>query len=249
MGPAERDKLVRVLGLLGSPETGERAAAAWKAHQLVRGAGVSWADMLQSGRDSGTVEQLRRALCLERAERMAAENRVQGYKARMDRLRQAHEMLATGRGQPRPAGNSRFEPLQSGQLQKALDAAQAQRNTAETRARELAAEVDHLRRVKQELLAANARVWEEAHKHHRQTGTDTLSHADVRKTYLRTAERERARWRMVTVVLGVVLAGCIGGALLLSDSWRTMPHAEDSAAASDVVRDVGLRSALPNHHS
>ncbi len=40
------DRLVKILGLLGSDHAGERAAAAHKAHALVRGAGLTWHDVI-----------------------------------------------------------------------------------------------------------------------------------------------------------------------------------------------------------
>ncbi len=46
LAPADRTKLARVLGLLGSPHAGERDAAALAADRLVRGRGLSWSDVL-----------------------------------------------------------------------------------------------------------------------------------------------------------------------------------------------------------
>ena len=46
LAPADRNKLARVLGLLGSPHPGERDAAALAADRLVRGRGLNWADVL-----------------------------------------------------------------------------------------------------------------------------------------------------------------------------------------------------------
>lgn len=46
MTPAERKKLVRILGLLGSDQAGERAAAALKAHELVEGANTDWSELI-----------------------------------------------------------------------------------------------------------------------------------------------------------------------------------------------------------
>ena len=40
-------RLVRILGLLGSDQPGERASAALAAHRLVTTHGASWADLLQ----------------------------------------------------------------------------------------------------------------------------------------------------------------------------------------------------------
>src|SRR6266851_9188673 len=47
MSARDRKRLVKLLGLLGSPHGGEALAAARAAERLLRGAGVSWADVLQ----------------------------------------------------------------------------------------------------------------------------------------------------------------------------------------------------------
>jgi len=44
------DKLVRILGLLGSDQSGERASAALAAHRLVETLGTSWAELLNPDR-------------------------------------------------------------------------------------------------------------------------------------------------------------------------------------------------------
>ena len=46
LAPADRTKLARVLGMLGSPHQGERDAAALAADRLVRGRGLDWLDVL-----------------------------------------------------------------------------------------------------------------------------------------------------------------------------------------------------------
>ena len=46
LAPADRSKLARVLGMLGSPHAGERDAAALAADRLVRGRGLNWLDVL-----------------------------------------------------------------------------------------------------------------------------------------------------------------------------------------------------------
>jgi hypothetical protein len=43
---ATADRLTKILGLLGSSHDGERAAAAAKADALVRGAGLTWRDVV-----------------------------------------------------------------------------------------------------------------------------------------------------------------------------------------------------------
>ncbi len=46
LAPADRTRLARVLGMLGSPHQGERDAAALAADRLVRGRGLDWLDVL-----------------------------------------------------------------------------------------------------------------------------------------------------------------------------------------------------------
>lgn len=45
MTPADLERFRRICGLLGSDQVGERAAAAAKATELLRAAGLSWADV------------------------------------------------------------------------------------------------------------------------------------------------------------------------------------------------------------
>jgi hypothetical protein len=44
--PATADRLAKILGMLGSDHDGERAAAAAKADQLIRGLGLTWRDVI-----------------------------------------------------------------------------------------------------------------------------------------------------------------------------------------------------------
>jgi hypothetical protein len=46
--PQAADRLSKILGLLGSDHAGERDAAARAAHKLVRGLGLTWADVIAS---------------------------------------------------------------------------------------------------------------------------------------------------------------------------------------------------------
>ncbi len=48
LAPAQRDKLARILALLASDQPGEVVAAAHAANRLVKGAGLSWVDVLGS---------------------------------------------------------------------------------------------------------------------------------------------------------------------------------------------------------
>jgi hypothetical protein len=49
LSPAERTRLVGILGMLGSDHDGERAAAAALASRLVREKGLSWSDLIADG--------------------------------------------------------------------------------------------------------------------------------------------------------------------------------------------------------
>lgn len=49
MSAADRDRLVKLLGMLGSHYEGERAAAGLKAEQLRRRLGLSWEQLLKPG--------------------------------------------------------------------------------------------------------------------------------------------------------------------------------------------------------
>ena len=46
---ADRAKLARILGMMGSDHVGERAAAALKASDLLRQRGLTWLDVLSGG--------------------------------------------------------------------------------------------------------------------------------------------------------------------------------------------------------
>ena len=46
LSPLEVDRLVKVLGLLGSDAPGERAAAGLKAHELIKSRNLSWGDLI-----------------------------------------------------------------------------------------------------------------------------------------------------------------------------------------------------------
>ncbi len=48
MTPAERNRLVGILGRLGSDFDGERAAAGLLADRMIRSAGLTWSDLLQA---------------------------------------------------------------------------------------------------------------------------------------------------------------------------------------------------------
>ncbi len=54
LSPAERTRLVGILGMLGSEHAGERASAALLAAKLVRDHNLSWSDVVLSVTSSGT---------------------------------------------------------------------------------------------------------------------------------------------------------------------------------------------------
>lgn len=72
LAPADSARLAKLLGLLGSNHSGERAAAGLKAHRLVSSRNLSWSDLLAparltgpSDRDAVTHHQSRAAFLLE----------------------------------------------------------------------------------------------------------------------------------------------------------------------------------------
>ena len=79
MTPAERKKLVRILGLLGSTQPGERAAAALKAHELVEGSDTSWTDLITPAPVTARVV-VRRVREADADYREAAESRIRQLK-------------------------------------------------------------------------------------------------------------------------------------------------------------------------
>ena len=75
---ATADRLTKLLGMLGSDHAGERAAAAAKADALVRGAGMTWRDIVLPSPpiaprlgDGTTAWRLLAAECVAVAERLS----------------------------------------------------------------------------------------------------------------------------------------------------------------------------------
>ncbi|MBL6080738.1 hypothetical protein JMJ56_22230 [Belnapia sp. T18] len=56
MRSSDAAKLARILGLLGSDQAGERAAAAEAAHRLVTRLGLSWDEVLAPQRESSQAD-------------------------------------------------------------------------------------------------------------------------------------------------------------------------------------------------
>jgi hypothetical protein len=50
LGPEALERLVKLLGLLGSAHDGERAAAGLKAHEFIRRHGLTWVDIIMPAR-------------------------------------------------------------------------------------------------------------------------------------------------------------------------------------------------------
>jgi hypothetical protein len=73
----DRAKLTKLLGMLGSAHDGERAAAGKLASDLIRHAGLSWAEVLDGGADG--------ALALDACRQLLAEN--EALRDELDRLR------------------------------------------------------------------------------------------------------------------------------------------------------------------
>jgi hypothetical protein len=46
LAPDALDRLIKLLGMLGSAHDGERAAAGLKAHELIRRHGLQWSDVI-----------------------------------------------------------------------------------------------------------------------------------------------------------------------------------------------------------
>jgi hypothetical protein len=46
LDPEAIDRLIKLLGMLGSAHDGERAAAGLKAHEFIKGRGLQWADVI-----------------------------------------------------------------------------------------------------------------------------------------------------------------------------------------------------------
>jgi hypothetical protein len=92
MTPAERKKLIRILGLLGSDHAGERAAAALKAHKLVEAAGLDWSMLLTPATTRTVVRRVRDA---DADYREAAESRIRQLKTTTERQERQIRALRT----------------------------------------------------------------------------------------------------------------------------------------------------------
>jgi len=80
------NRLIRILGLLGSDQPGERAAAAAQAHRLLMSLGVTWADVLDPAPREVTKVVVQRVRDYDVDQQAAADARMRQLKATNDRL-------------------------------------------------------------------------------------------------------------------------------------------------------------------
>ena len=90
LDPRDRDRLIRILNLLGSDQAGERASAALAAHRLVATLGASWEEILADGTLPKVVVQRVREWDINH--RDAAEARIRQLKSTTER--QARQIRA-----------------------------------------------------------------------------------------------------------------------------------------------------------
>jgi hypothetical protein len=113
MGELDRTRLVRVLGMLGSSELGERANAANFANRIVTDAGLTWGEVL-GGVDAdgvplrdtvavlkGDIERYRQEVARLEAEVGASRRNVRDLKTQLEQERQHLEGERSGRSNPR----------------------------------------------------------------------------------------------------------------------------------------------------
>ena len=93
MNTATMRKLVRVLGMLGSEHSGERAAAALSAHRLVTSHGTTWWALLNQKETPGKVVEVRRVYTYGIDEHAAAEARIRQIRMTCDRLSKENQTL------------------------------------------------------------------------------------------------------------------------------------------------------------
>jgi hypothetical protein len=82
LAPDAVERLIKLLGMLGSAHDGERAAAGLKAHELVKRHGLTWADVLHppdnDARNLGPAMgwHAQREFCLQRRARLSAKEQA-----------------------------------------------------------------------------------------------------------------------------------------------------------------------------
>jgi uncharacterized protein YqgV (UPF0045/DUF77 family) len=95
MNKAQVKKLNRILGLLGSDQVGERAAAALAAHKMMTSLGVTWEDLLERANQPTEVVRtiVRHVNELDIDEARAAESRMRQLRQENQRLEQETKRL------------------------------------------------------------------------------------------------------------------------------------------------------------
>jgi hypothetical protein len=80
VNPETLDRLIKLLGMLGSAHDGERAAAGLKAHELIRRHGLTWADVIQAPIAERVSDaehwRLDVEFCIKRANRLTPKERA-----------------------------------------------------------------------------------------------------------------------------------------------------------------------------
>ncbi len=93
MKDADRRKLTRILGMLGSDHPGERAAAALAAHRQVKALGTTWWDLLSETPKTPGGAVVRTVYEWGVDHQRAAEARTRQLKAEIERLRDENAKL------------------------------------------------------------------------------------------------------------------------------------------------------------
>lgn len=91
MSTKDRERLARILRLLGSGIAGERASAALSAHRMVESLGVDWDELLQPA----PPPQVVKVRDWDLDQREAAESRIRQLKAQTERQERQLKALRT----------------------------------------------------------------------------------------------------------------------------------------------------------
>lgn len=94
MEQQDRNRLVRILNLLGSDQPGERAAAALQAHRLISALGLEWKDLVAPPPVAERVV-VRRVRDWDIDHREAAEARIRQLKSTTERQARQIQALRT----------------------------------------------------------------------------------------------------------------------------------------------------------
>ncbi len=93
MKDADRRKLTRILGMLGSDHPGERAAAALAAHRQVKALGTTWWDLLGEPASTKGMKVVRTVYEWGIDHAQAAEARMRQLRTEVERLRAENAKL------------------------------------------------------------------------------------------------------------------------------------------------------------